>query len=109
MRTHQAVSAASSVREKWTRPLVVGPSPVITPSRTTASARAAVSLQEILEGSMVARVSAAIANGAGIGTYSSSFFFWAGGPIPAFASRPTGVFCESWHRRDHRQVHRVQA
>src|ERR1700743_2282058 len=51
MRSHQAASWLSSAREKWTRPLVVGPSPVITPSRTTASACAAVFRQEIFEGS----------------------------------------------------------
>src|SRR6516225_12134270 len=43
MRAHQAASSASSSREKCTRPLVVGPSPVITPSRTMVSAWAAVS------------------------------------------------------------------
>src|ERR1700755_2322103 len=42
MRAHQAASSASSAREKWTRPLVVGPSPVNTPSRTIVSARAEV-------------------------------------------------------------------
>src|ERR1700733_12609534 len=67
MRSHQATSCASNSREKWTRPLVVGPSPVITPSRTTVSARAAVSRQEILDGSRVAAVSANMANGADIG------------------------------------------
>src|SRR6266576_255524 len=46
MRAHQAASSASSVREKWMRPLVVGPSPVITPSRTMVSAWAALSLQD---------------------------------------------------------------
>ena len=47
MRAHQAASSASSAREKWTRPLVVGPSPVITPSRTMVRAWAAVLRQEI--------------------------------------------------------------
>src|SRR5262245_4657768 len=46
MRTHQAASSASSAREKWMRPLVVGPSPVMTPSRTMVRARAAVSRQD---------------------------------------------------------------
>src|SRR6478735_6408904 len=46
MRTHQPASSASSAREKCTRPLVVGPSPVMTPSRTMVSAWAAVSRQE---------------------------------------------------------------
>src|SRR5579871_4149940 len=54
MRVHQATSSASIAREKWTRPRVVGPSPVMTPSRTTASARAAVSADEIWEGSRAA-------------------------------------------------------
>src|SRR6266567_691107 len=51
MRAHQAASSASSSREKCTRPLVVGPSPVITPSRTMVRACAAVSRQEISDGS----------------------------------------------------------
>src|SRR4029079_3484891 len=42
MRAHQAASSASSAREKWMRPLVVGPSPVMTPSRTMVRAWAAV-------------------------------------------------------------------
>src|SRR5882757_3836410 len=46
MRAHQAASAASSSREKCTRPLVVGPSPVMTPSRTMVSAWAADSRQD---------------------------------------------------------------
>src|SRR5882757_6213825 len=46
MRTHHAASSASSDREKWMRPLVVGPSPVITPSRTMVSAWAAVLRQD---------------------------------------------------------------
>ena len=48
MRAHQAASSASSAREKWIRPFVVGPSPVITPSRTIVSAWAAVWRQERL-------------------------------------------------------------
>src|ERR1700760_2811930 len=82
MRSHQATSWASSSREKWTRPLVVGPSPVITPSRTTVSARAAVSRQEILEGSRAEAVSADMANGADMGVtlLKSQFLrFWASG------------------------------
>src|SRR3954463_9670320 len=50
------------------RPLVVGPSPVITPSRTTVRARAAVLRQEIFDGSMVATGSASLNAGADIGT-----------------------------------------
>src|SRR4051812_34651954 len=46
MRAHQAASSASSAREKWMRPLVVGPSPVMTPSRTMVRAWAAVSRQD---------------------------------------------------------------
>src|SRR5258705_11059316 len=46
MRAHQAASSASSAREKWIRPFVVGPSPVITPSRTIVSAWAAVWRQD---------------------------------------------------------------
>src|SRR3954447_5672593 len=46
MRAHQAASSASIAREKCTRPFVVGPSPVITPSRTMVSACAAVSRQD---------------------------------------------------------------
>src|ERR1700740_617074 len=46
MRAHQSASSASSEREKCTRPLVVGPSPVITPSRTMVRAWAAVSRQD---------------------------------------------------------------
>src|SRR6476620_6371227 len=46
MRAHQAASSASSAREKWMRPLVVGPSPVITPSRTIVKAWAAVLRQD---------------------------------------------------------------
>src|SRR2546429_2563376 len=46
MRAHQAASSASSAREKWIRPFVVGPSPVITPSRTIVSAWAAVRRQD---------------------------------------------------------------
>src|ERR1700744_3605818 len=74
MRSHQAASWLSSAREKWTRPLVVGPSPVITPSRTTASACAAVFRQEIFEGSKATSEtsdgSARAASGADIGSYS---------------------------------------
>src|SRR5260370_11605041 len=46
MRAHQAASSRSSSRAKCTRPLVVGPSPVITPSRTIVRACAAVSRQD---------------------------------------------------------------
>src|SRR3954447_19419627 len=46
MRAAQAASSASSAREKWMRPLVVGPSPVMTPSRTMVRAWAAVSRQD---------------------------------------------------------------
>jgi hypothetical protein len=49
------------------RPLVVGPSPVITPSRTIVRASAAVSRQEIRV-SMVASGSANLATEADIGT-----------------------------------------
>src|ERR1700761_106610 len=74
MRSHQAASWLSSAREKWTRPLVVGPSPVITPSRTTARACAAVFRQEIFEGSKAASEtsdgSVRAASGADIGSYS---------------------------------------
>src|SRR4029077_10719180 len=45
-RAHQAASSASSAREKWMRPLVVGPSPVLTPSRTMVRAWAAVLRQD---------------------------------------------------------------
>src|ERR1700761_4912712 len=78
MRSHQAASWLSSAREKWTRPLVVGPSPVITPSRTTANACAAVFRQEIFEGSKAtsetADGSVKAASGADIGSYSFSAF-----------------------------------
>src|SRR5580704_13737331 len=77
MRSHHTTSKASSSREKCTRPLVVGPSPVITPSRTMASARAAVSRQEISEGSRAAAVSAEAANEADIRVTLLSFLFWA--------------------------------
>src|SRR3954463_7462252 len=50
------------------RPLAVGPSPVITPSRTTARARAAVLRQEICEGSTTPTGSASLSAGADIGT-----------------------------------------
>src|SRR5712671_5238852 len=81
MRTHQAASAASSSREKCTRPLVVGPSPVITPSRTTVNARAAVSRQEIFDGSSAAVGSASLGMGADIGTVLG-FFFWVSISMP---------------------------
>src|ERR1700733_8159563 len=73
MRAHQAASSASSAREKCTRPLVVGPSPVITPSRTTVRASAAVFRQEIFEGSRAAIGSATVTIGADIGSYSFQF------------------------------------
>src|SRR3954452_25572276 len=67
MRAHQAASSASSAREKWIRPLVVGPSPVITPSRTIASAWAAGLRQDGCGTSDVSvDVSAVLAVGAGI-------------------------------------------
>src|ERR1700712_219620 len=69
MRAHQAASSASSAREKCMRPLVVGPSPVITPSRTTVRARAAVLRQEIFEGSTTPTGSASLSAGADIGTF----------------------------------------
>src|ERR1700760_1858843 len=53
MRAHQAASSASSAREKCARPLVVGPSPVSTPSRTMVSARAAV-LRQVGSGTPIA-------------------------------------------------------
>src|ERR1700744_6093332 len=53
MRAHQAASSASSAREKCTRPLVVGPSPVSTPSRTMVSAWADV-LRQVGSGTPVA-------------------------------------------------------
>src|SRR6266404_3143640 len=81
MRTHQAASAASSSREKCTRPLVVGLSPEITPSRTTVNARAAVSRQEILDGSSAAVGSASLGMGADIGTVLG-FFFWVSISMP---------------------------
>src|ERR1700738_1949432 len=70
MGAHQVASSASSAREKWIRPLVVGPSPVITPSRTTASASAAVSRQEIFDGSGAPPGSANLGKGADIGISS---------------------------------------
>src|ERR1700744_234208 len=79
MRSHQAASWLSSAREKWTRPRVVGPSPVITPSRTTASACAAVFRQEILEGSKATSEtsdgSGRAASGADIGSYSFQLLY----------------------------------
>src|SRR5882757_3639932 len=73
MRAHQAASSASSAREKWIRPLVVGPSPVMTPSRTMVRACAAVFRQEIFE--VTAAVGSAEIPGAGIGTL---LFFFSG-------------------------------
>src|ERR1700744_721781 len=73
MRSHHATSSASSSREKCTRPRVVGPSPAMTPSRTIVSARAAVSRQEISEGSKAEIDSAEAAKGADIGICSSQF------------------------------------
>src|SRR5258708_4264794 len=72
MRAHQAASTASSSREKWMRPLVVGPSPVMTPSRTMVRAWAAVLRQEIFEGSRAPTASAALGVEADIG-YTSHF------------------------------------
>src|SRR5258708_8098170 len=79
MRAHQAASSASSAREKWIRPLVVGPSPVITPSRTIVSAWAAVLRQDGCGTSDVsvdvsADVSAVLAVGAGIAGILNFFF-----------------------------------
>src|SRR5450631_1918018 len=90
MRAHQAASPASSAREKCTRPLVVGPSPVITPSRTTVRASAAVSRQEISDGSRAATGSAGIPAEADIGV-SLLFFF----PIPAIHAGRERVVNES--------------
>jgi hypothetical protein len=60
------------------RPFVVGPSPVITPSRTIVSACAAVLRQEIFDGSSAPIGSAGLAIGADIGTLSFLvFLFWA--------------------------------
>src|SRR4051812_42798706 len=72
MRAHQAASSASSAREKWIRPLVVGPSPVITPSRTMVSACAAVWRQD---GCGTSDVSAVLAVGAGIVALLLDFYF----------------------------------
>src|SRR4051794_6214681 len=72
MRAHQAASSASSAREKWIRPLVVGPSPVMTPSRTMVSAWAAVLRQEgwsTADASTVLELAADIA-------CTSQFLFW---------------------------------
>src|SRR5437899_10672578 len=55
------------------RPLVVGPSPVITPSRTIVSACAAVLRQEIFDGSRAPIGSAMGAAGADIGSFLFSF------------------------------------
>src|SRR3978361_198676 len=80
MRAHQAASSASSVREKWMRPLVVGPSPVITPSRTMVRAWAAVLRQDGWSALDVsADVAANLALGADI-VCTSQFLF----QIPAF-------------------------
>src|SRR5438105_1616045 len=75
MRVHQAASSASSAREKWMRPLVVGPSPVITPSRTMVSACAAVWRPDGSGASDVsADVSVVLAVGAGIIALLNFFF-----------------------------------
>src|SRR5229473_3977758 len=55
------------------RPLVVGPSPVMTPSRTIVSACAAVLRQEIFDGSSAPIGSAMWATGADIGRFLFSF------------------------------------
>src|SRR6202161_1075259 len=68
MRAHQAASSASSTRGKIMRPRVVGPSPVITPSRTMVRASAAVLRQEIFEVSMATIGSTDLAAEADIGT-----------------------------------------
>src|SRR3954462_12663548 len=81
MRAHQAASSESRVREKWMRPLVVGPSPVITPSRTMVSAWAAVLRQEIFEGSSAPMVSANLSVEADIG-YTSHFLVLAQQSMP---------------------------
>src|SRR5215210_5889959 len=74
MRSHHAASKASSAREKCMRPLVVGPSPVITPSRTTLRAWAALSRQEIAFGSSAPSGSANLGRGAVICTTSQFLF-----------------------------------
>src|ERR1043166_7620611 len=75
MRAHQAAASASSAREKWIRPLVVGPSPVITPSRTMVSAWAAVLRQDGCGTSDVSvDVSVVLAVGAGIVALLDFFF-----------------------------------
>src|SRR5882757_5001817 len=71
MRAHQAASSASSAREKWMRPLVVGPSPVMTPSRTMVSACAAVLRQD---GWRTLDASTALVLGADIVTSHFQFF-----------------------------------
>jgi hypothetical protein len=66
-----------------TRPLVVGPSPVMTPSRTTVRAWAAVFRQEILEGSSAEIGSAKLASGADIEGTLLDFFFLASNSMRA--------------------------
>src|SRR4029077_7469809 len=72
MRAHQAASSASSAREKWMRPLVGGPSPVMTPSRTMVRAWAAVLRQE---GWSRLNASPTLELGADIAC-TSQFLFW---------------------------------
>src|SRR3954463_1379398 len=72
MRAHQAASSASSAREKWIRPLVVGPSPVMTPSRTMVRAGAADLRQD---GWSTADASTDLVLGADI-AFTSQFLFW---------------------------------
>src|SRR5436305_8205623 len=82
MRAHHAASNASAAREKCTRPSVVGPSPVITPSRTTPSAKAALSRQEILAGSRAAMLWANSGKRAFIGTVSRLCVFGVTNSMP---------------------------
>src|SRR5438552_17510227 len=94
MRAHQAASSASSAREKWIRPLVVGPSPVITPSRTMVSAWAAVWRQDGCWTSDVSvDVSTASAVGAGI-VALLNFFFGSSISIQGMNERLT---IRNWH------------
>src|SRR5215217_3159527 len=76
MRAHQAASSASSAREKWIRPLVVGPSPVITPSRTMVSAWAAVLRQDGWGTSSDVSVDASVVLAVGAGIVALLDFFF---------------------------------
>src|SRR6187401_3501767 len=76
MRAHQAASSASSAREKWIRPLVVGPSPVMTPSRKMVSAWATDLRQE---GCSTADASTDLVSDLVLGAdiaCTSQFLFW---------------------------------